>query len=164
MKYGFLPGGMWLVFHRSFEKQLLLMTNDDPGVLMRKAHETYGEILADIPDFDRDDRFLMNILSAAMLAAVYLNLREKPALDAVTTIKTAIPRILIPAGFCTCSKNLVFGKSRPLCAAMIMTWRSWAAPSLCGSIRWRTAVSAVTVTIRNEEKNKCWIKKQLMLF
>lgn len=84
MKYGFLPRGMWLVFHRSFEKQLFLMTNDDPGALMRKAHETYRGILADIPDFDKDDRFLMNILSASMLAAVYLNLGEKPALDAVT--------------------------------------------------------------------------------
>lgn len=60
------------------------MTVDDPGTLMGKAHETYRDILADIPDFDRDDRFLVNILSAAMLAAVYLNLREKPTLDAVT--------------------------------------------------------------------------------
>mgnify|MGYP000870038486 CR=1 FL=1 len=55
MKYGFLPGGMWLVFHRSFEKQLSLMTEDDPGALMRKAHETYQGILADIPDFDKAD-------------------------------------------------------------------------------------------------------------
>lgn len=84
MKCGFLPGGMWLVFHRSFEKQLSLMTEYDPGALMRKAHETYRSILADIPDFDKTDRFLVNILSAAMLAAVYLNLREKPTLDAVT--------------------------------------------------------------------------------
>lgn len=45
------------------------MIVDDPGTLMEKVHETYRGILADIPDFNRNDRFLVNILSAAMLAA-----------------------------------------------------------------------------------------------
>lgn len=51
---------------------------------MRHAKREYRAILADIPEFDRDDRFLVNILSAAMLAAVYLNLPEKPELPAMT--------------------------------------------------------------------------------
>ncbi|MDO4375464.1 MAG: hypothetical protein Q4D09_09075 [Clostridia bacterium] len=29
-------------------------------------------------EFDRDDRFLVNILSGAMLAAVYIGLSKKP--------------------------------------------------------------------------------------
>ena len=84
MKYGFIPRGMWLIFHRSFEKQLPLLTKDDLQIIMKKARSSYRDILCDIPNFDKEDRFLVNILSAAMLAAVYLNLREKPSLDAVT--------------------------------------------------------------------------------
>lgn len=60
------------------------MTEDNPRMIMKKARSRYREILSNIPDFDQDDRFLVNILSAAMLAAVYLHLPEKPSLDAVT--------------------------------------------------------------------------------
>jgi hypothetical protein len=36
---------------------------------MRRSKRDYRAILGGIPAFDRDDRFLVNILSAAMLAA-----------------------------------------------------------------------------------------------
>jgi hypothetical protein len=73
-----------VTFRRSFEKKLPLMTSTEPGALMRKARGTHWEILTNIPEFDKDDRFLVNILSAAMLAAVYLNLPERPEPGAVT--------------------------------------------------------------------------------
>ena len=84
MKCGLLPRGMWLVFQKSFRRQLCLITREDPQAVMKEARITYRSILLDIPDFDKGDRFLVNILSAAMLAAVYLNLREKPELSAIT--------------------------------------------------------------------------------
>lgn len=84
MKCGILPRGMWLLFQGSFAKHLPLLTRESAKPIMQKANKTYRGILKDIPDFDRNDRFLVNILSAAMLAGVYLNLREKPPLDAVT--------------------------------------------------------------------------------
>ncbi len=84
MKYGFLPRAMWLVFRGSFQKQLSSITQQNSGVLMRKALEAYRTILSAIPKFDRDDRFVVNILSASMLAAVYLNLPKKPGLSAMT--------------------------------------------------------------------------------
>lgn len=194
------------MFQRSFEKQLPLMTEDNPRMIMKKSRSSYRDILRDIPDFDKDDRFLVNILIAAMLAAVYLNLSEKPCLDAVTAyyhkamtesrvmrlfltrqdqysakaqaelarqaeasrkrsnpytcnsalrpgrIRTAIPLILIPAGFCICFKSLASRKSRLPCAALTMTWRSWAAPSSRGSTPWRAAVPAVIAIIGNKDK------------
>ena len=84
MKYGFLPRGMWAAFGGSFQRQLPLITNAPPAEIMRRAKREYRAILADIPEFDRGDRFLVNILSAAMLAAVYLNLPEKSELPAMT--------------------------------------------------------------------------------
>lgn len=84
MRYGLFPQGMWLVFNRSFQEYLSILTKHAPSTLMHKAYGTYRQILAGIPEFDKDDPFLVNILSAAMLAAVYLNLPEKPQLDAVT--------------------------------------------------------------------------------
>lgn len=84
MKYRFLPHAMWTLFHGSFQRQLPLLTKSVPKPLMRRAKSTYREIFQPIPDFDKGDRFLVNILSAAMLAAVYLNLSEKPELKAVT--------------------------------------------------------------------------------
>lgn len=51
---------------------------------MRKAKRTYRTILSTIPEFDKDDRFLVNLLSASMLAAVYLSLPKKTALPAMT--------------------------------------------------------------------------------
>ena len=84
MKYGFLPRAMWLVFRGSFQKQLSFLTQQNSGMLIRKAKKSYRTILNTIPKFDRDDRFLVNILSASMLAAVYLNLPKKPVLSVMT--------------------------------------------------------------------------------
>lgn len=84
MKYGLLPRTMWLVFQNSFKRQLPAITAGSPRILMKKAKNAYMDILRPIPDFDKDDRFLINILSAAMLAAVYLNLPVKPNLALIT--------------------------------------------------------------------------------
>lgn len=85
MKYGFFPRMMWFVFHGSFQKQLHIISTDDPKVVMKKAKVVYRTILEEIPEFDKNDKFIANILNAAMLAAVYLNVKEKPNLDDITT-------------------------------------------------------------------------------
>ncbi|ADK14831.1 MULTISPECIES: L-2-amino-thiazoline-4-carboxylic acid hydrolase [Clostridium] len=85
MKYGFFPRMMWFAFHGSFEKQLHIMTGDDPKIVMKKAKIVYQRILEEIPEFDKNDKFIANILNAAMLAAVYMSLKEKTKLDDITT-------------------------------------------------------------------------------
>lgn len=79
-----LPSAMWVVFRGSFQRQLSLVTDENPAAVMRRARGEYRTILSGIPEFDRDDRFLVNLLSAAMLAAVYRNLSKRPPLEAVT--------------------------------------------------------------------------------
>lgn len=85
MKYGLLPRGMWAFFQASFKRQLPLITDVAAAPLMKRAERAYKEILRPVPDFDRDDRFQANLLSAAMLAAVYLSLPERPDLESITT-------------------------------------------------------------------------------
>lgn len=49
--------------------------------MRRCGKARYRSILANVNEFDRDDRFLVNILSGAMLAAVYIGLSKKPDVD-----------------------------------------------------------------------------------
>ena len=54
------------------------MSNADAKSIIKRAWIRYREILEPIPEFEKGDRFLINILSVSMLAAVYLELPEKP--------------------------------------------------------------------------------------
>lgn len=83
MKYAFLPRAMWMIFRGSFQRELHRMSNADAKSTIDRAGKRYREILAPIPEFEKGDRFLFNILSASMLAAVYLELPEKPCLKQV---------------------------------------------------------------------------------
>ena len=58
MKYLGMPAGMWALFAGSFRKKL--------------------------PDFEKGDRFQMNIVSCAMLAAFVLEMPKRPNLDELT--------------------------------------------------------------------------------
>ena len=84
MKYGYLQKLMWCVFSPGFKKNLNLISADDAKATMRSAHGKYKKILSDVQEFDKDDRFILNIISAAMLATVYLSLDKKPAVEALT--------------------------------------------------------------------------------
>lgn len=83
MKYGVMPKAMWLFFQGSFQRELHRMSDADAKAVMKRAAKRYREILAPIPEFEKGDRFLINILSASMLAAVYLELPKKPTVKQV---------------------------------------------------------------------------------
>lgn len=83
MKMGILPQGMWQLFRGSFEKRLPLLEVDIPNALMKRVKVRYREIVEGIQPFGENDALEMNIISAAMLAAVYLSLPEKPEVKAV---------------------------------------------------------------------------------
>ncbi len=83
MKYGMMPWLMWTVFRDTFARELPRLTDAPAGPLMERVHRRYREILAPIPEFEKGDRFLVNILSASMLSAVLLELPEQPTVKAV---------------------------------------------------------------------------------
>lgn len=84
MKYSALPKLMWMVFKKDFKKQLTETFNEsNPKQVMKNAHLRYKEILAGVDEFEKDDRFLMNILSCAMLSSILLTVENKYDLETV---------------------------------------------------------------------------------
>ena len=87
MKYIGMPLALWQFFCRSFEKNLPVsfgITNADAKSIMAKAKAQYKEIIENLPEFEKGDRFQMNIVGCAMLAAVVLNMPERPDVETLT--------------------------------------------------------------------------------
>ena len=86
MKYSGMPFGMWLLFKKSFRKNLNIFNIDkkEAKIITKTAKLKYKEIIKKIPEFEKNDRFKMNIVSCAMFAAFISNLKEKPTLEDVT--------------------------------------------------------------------------------
>lgn len=84
MKYGFMPKLMWTVYKGTFKKQLTeTLREENPSVVMKFAHKKYKEILMDVDEFEKGDRFLKNILSCALLSAVLLSVKNKYTVEEV---------------------------------------------------------------------------------
>ena len=87
MKYAGMPMGMWFLFGGSFRKQLSAVYGYDPETakaIAAKAKPKYKEIIGRLPEFEKADRFKMNIISCAMLASFLLSMKEKPAVEKLT--------------------------------------------------------------------------------
>ena len=72
MKYIGTPMGMWALFAGSFQKQLtevLGYDTDTAKAITKKAKPKYKVIIADLPEFEKADRFKMNIVNCAMIGA-----------------------------------------------------------------------------------------------
>ena len=87
MRYVGMPLGMWMLFHRSFRQKMVTVLGFSEGEAReteRKAKRRYREIVAGLPTFEKGDRFKMNIVNCALLAAFYLNMARKPTVAQVT--------------------------------------------------------------------------------
>ena len=87
MKYIGMPMGMWVLFAGSFQKQLTVVFGYDADAaqaIMKKAKPKYKAIIADLPEFEKADRFKMNIVNCAMLGAFILSMPERPKVDRLT--------------------------------------------------------------------------------
>ena len=87
MKYLWMPAGMWALFAGSFRRQLTDTLGCDPGTaaeITAAAHREYRKRIAVLPDFEKGDRFQMNIVSCAMLAAFVRAMPKRPDVDELT--------------------------------------------------------------------------------
>ena len=87
MRYIGMPAGMWALFWRSFEDHMVTVLGYDRAAakaVTKKAKPKYREIIATLPEFEKGDRFLMNIVGCAFFAAFYLNMEPKPSLEQAT--------------------------------------------------------------------------------
>ena len=87
MKYAGMPTAMWALFVKSFQRQLTAVLGYDTDTareITRKAKPKYREILAKLPEFEKGDRFRMNIVGCAMLCAFILSMPRRPEVGELT--------------------------------------------------------------------------------
>ena len=81
MKYAGMPFGMWTLFAPSFRNQLTAVfgygTNTAKAIT-KKAKPKYREIISELPEFEKGDRFKMNIVNCAMIGAYAKSMMTKP--------------------------------------------------------------------------------------
>lgn len=87
MKYAGMPMGMWTLFARSFQNRLTDVFGYDAAAarsITRQAGPKYRAFIRRLPDFEKADRFQMNIVNCAMLAAFILSMPERPDVERLT--------------------------------------------------------------------------------
>ena len=87
MKYIGMPFGMWTLFVPSFRKQLTAVFGYDADTakdITKKAKLKYKVIIHELPEFEKGDRFKMNIIGCAMLGAFVLCMPKRPDAEVLT--------------------------------------------------------------------------------
>ena len=87
MKYAGMPMGMWALFAPSFRNQLTAVFSYDDDTakdITKKARTKYRKIIADLPEFEKADRFKMNLVNCAMTGAFVLSMPQRPEVDRLT--------------------------------------------------------------------------------
>ncbi len=84
MKYMGMPAGMWALYKESFGENLVSVlgfSKSEADEITAGAKLEYKKIIDKLPEFEKADRFKMNIVNCALLAAFILNMKEKPDVD-----------------------------------------------------------------------------------
>lgn len=79
--------GMWALFAKSFRDHLTAVFGYDPETakaIAEKAKPKYRDIIRNLPEFEKGDRFKMNIVNSAMLGAFIICMPERPDVDRLT--------------------------------------------------------------------------------
>ena len=113
MRYPGMPAGMWALCAGSFRKKLTdVLGYDRPAAaeITKNAHRKYRELIKRLPDFEKGDRFQMNIVSCAMLASFVLNMPKRPDVDELTAYYAAAMMTGPMKWFCRRSGKAKFGE------------------------------------------------------
>lgn len=87
MKYAGMPFGMWMLFKGSFRSHLTSVLGYTPAAakdITAAAKPVYRRIIAGLPAFEKADRFKMNIVNCAMVAAFVLSMPQRPDVPQLT--------------------------------------------------------------------------------
>ncbi len=87
MKYIGMPLGMWLLYKRSFRKHLQMTlgcTKQTAKAVTKNAKPKYKAIIARVPEFEKEDRFKMNLVNCALLTAFVHAMEARPTVEALT--------------------------------------------------------------------------------
>ena len=87
MKYVGMPSGMWVLYKRSFRDHLVSVlgfSKAEAAQIAADAKPKYKETIAKLPEFEKEDRFKMNIVNCALFASFLLSMQEKPEAEKLT--------------------------------------------------------------------------------
>ena len=87
MKYIGMPLGMWLLYRSSFRERLVSVLGCTPREareITEKAKPRYRAIIEKLPEFEKGDRFRMNIVNCALLCAFLLSMERRPGVEQLT--------------------------------------------------------------------------------
>ena len=104
---------MWTLFVKSFREHLTSVYGYDPEtarLITSKAKQKYKEIIGHLPEFEKADRFKMNIVNCALLSAFLLNLPERPTLEKTTEYYRASMMTTPMKWFCRMSGKRKFSE------------------------------------------------------
>jgi hypothetical protein len=82
-----MPSGMWVLYKRSFRDHLVSVlgfSKCEAAQIAADAKPKYKEIIAKLPEFEKEDRFKMNIVNCALFASFLLSMKEKPTVEKLT--------------------------------------------------------------------------------
>ena len=87
MTYFGMPVGMWTLFAPSFRNQLTAVFGygtNTAKTITKKAKPKYREIISELPEFEKGDRFKMNLVNCAMIGSFILAMPERPDVERLT--------------------------------------------------------------------------------
>ena len=87
MKYTGMPMGMWVLFKSSFREHLVSVldfSEQEAAAITKAAKPKYREIIERLPEFEKGDRFKMNIMNCAMFSAFLLSMEKRPDVERLT--------------------------------------------------------------------------------
>ena len=79
--------GMWVLFAKSFRRQLSAVFDYDADTakeITKKAKPKYKEIIRELPEFEKEDRFQMNLVNCALIGAFILSMPKRPDVKRLT--------------------------------------------------------------------------------
>lgn len=87
MRYTGIPVAMWVLFKKPFKKNLTEVLGTDRNSvneIVRNSLSKYKEIISGLPEFEKGDRFKVNIVSCAMLCSFVLSVPHRPDVEKLT--------------------------------------------------------------------------------
>ena len=103
MKYTGLPMALWVLFRKSFTQHLTIefsLTPQQAEAVEALAKPKYQELIAKLPEFEKGDRFQMNIVGCALLAAYILCMPQRPDVETLTDYYAAAMMTPLMKWFC----------------------------------------------------------------
>ena len=78
---------MWALYKKTFQSHLVSVlgfSKNQATEIAAAAKPKYKEIIAKLPEFEKEDRFKMNIVNCALFASFLLSMEQKPDVGRLT--------------------------------------------------------------------------------